>query len=256
MLGKFGFIGGPGLFRQFSHYREKKVKTPIPFQIRDVHTPYGVVQAKFGKIHGIEVVFISRHGDKETPERKPKYRANIWALQSTGVTRILSFSTGSSLNPKIPLGSVAVPDQYIDLTGEMYSFEGKASDMTEPFCEELRTVAYSVGDSIGLRMFSRATYAGIRGPNYETAAEAEMVTKMGGDIVGISAVPEAKLSREMSLCYQPVVMIVRFPEGYKDVDAYQESIKVVARLQGDMVRMLTDCMAYLPKVQSCRCRLK
>jgi len=248
-----GVISGPGFYNFFTHFFEPKTKKKIPFEEKMVHTPYGVCYARFGRIYGLDVVFISRHGEKESPERRPRHRANIWALTSVGVKRIISTSTGRSLNTDMLPGSIVLPDQYIDLTGTMHSFEGKPEPMDNPFCPELRTIAHNVGTSIGMKVVNKGNYVGIVGPAFETRAEVNMIKRMGGDIVGMSVVPEVKLAREMAMCYQPIVLMTRYEETKADIEAFEDGVSHAKRLQEDTVKLVTGIIAYMPRMRGCRC---
>jgi len=248
-----GVITGPGLYKFFSHYYDPKTKKRIPFEERMVHTPYGVCYCRAGRIYGLDTFFISRHGERESPERRPRHRANMWALTSLGAKRIVSTSTGRSLNKAIVPGSAVLPDQYIDLTGQMHSFHGRPKVMDEPFCPDLRTLANSVGNGLGMLMVNKANYAGMTGPSFETEAEAKMIAKLGGDIVGTSVVSEVKLAREMSVCYQAVVLITRYEEFSADIEKFEKGVAHVKSLDEDVVKLIMGIIAYIPRMKTCHC---
>jgi 5'-methylthioadenosine phosphorylase len=253
--GPTGIIGGKGLLEGFRFSWDPETLKASKAEQRTVHTPYGPVTAKLGCIRNMPVIVISREGDlKEDVERPPRHRANIWALKELGVEKIFSISSATSVNKEIGLGTIVFPDQYVDLTGRPVTFEGVPVDMEEPFCPEMRTHAYSIALSLGMSSRGKGTYVNITGPSYPTVAETELVKKVGGDIVGISAALEAKLAREKGMCYQPVCLIARFPEGRKDIDTYLRAIPEVRGLQDDVMRLLEELFARMPAHFECGCR--
>jgi len=248
-----GVITGPGLYKFFTHYQDPRSKKRIPFEEKLVHTPFGVCYCRQGRMYGLDTFLISRHGDRESPERRPRHRANMWALNSLGVRRIISTSTGRSLSKEIVPGSAVLPDQYIDLTGQMHSYEGKPKVMDEPFCPDLRTLANSVGKGLGMLMVQKGVYAGITGPSFETEAEAKMIAKNGAEVVGSSVVPEVKLARELAVCYQAVVLVTRYEEFSADIEKFEKGVSHVKRLEEDVVKLIMGIIAYIPKMKTCHC---
>ena len=248
-----GVITGPGLYKFFTHFYDPKRKKRIPFEERMVHTPFGVCYCRAGRIYGLDTYLISRHGDRESPERRPRYRANMWALASLGVKRIISTSTGRSLAKHIIPGNAVLPDQYLDLSGQMHSFHGRPKIMDEPFCPDLRSIANSVGNGVGMLMINKGVYAGITGPSFETEAEAKMIAKFGGEVVGTSVVPEVKLAREMALCYQAVVLITRYEEFSADIDQFEKGVLKVKSLEEDVIKLIMGIIAYIPRMKTCHC---
>lgn len=253
--GPTGIIGGKGLLEGFRFSWDPETQTASRVEERTVHTPYGPVDAKTGSIKGIPVIVIAREGDlKQDVERPPRHRANIWALKELGAEKIFSISSATSVNKEIGLGTIVFPDQYVDLTGKAMTFEGTPVDMEEPFCPEMRTLVYSIAVSLGMASREKGTYVNITGPSYATAAEADMVRKSGGDIVGISVAHEAKLAREKGMCYQSICLVARFPDGRKDIDNYIRALPDIGHLQDDVMHLLEETFSRMPMHFLCLCR--
>ena len=254
-IGPTGIIGGKGLLDGFRFSWDPETFKASKVEERTVHTPYGPVDARLGAIKSMPVIVIAREGDmKQDVERPPRHRANIWALKDLGAEKIFSISSATSVNKEIGLGTMVFPDQYVDLTGKAVTFEGLPVDMEEPFCPEMRELAYSIAISLGMSSRGKGTYVNVTGPSYATAAEADMVRKSGGDIVGISVAHEAKLAREKGMCYQPVCLVARFPEGRKDIDNYLRSLPDIGHLQDDVMRLLEEMFSRMPAHFLCLCR--
>ncbi|MEW5761477.1 MAG: MTAP family purine nucleoside phosphorylase, partial [Candidatus Thermoplasmatota archaeon] len=164
-----GIIGGSGLYESLTCISNKEKKI--------MHTPYGVAVYYTGCIEGNKVIYISRHGDAEYPPHKVPYKENIWALKELGVKRIIATSAVGTLNKKIKPGSIALPEQLIDLTKETRSFfEGRKEgimhvDMTEPYCKSMRSAIFEICNRIGIKVFCEGTYVCLSGPAFETSAE-------------------------------------------------------------------------------------
>jgi 5'-methylthioadenosine phosphorylase len=135
---------------------------------------------------------------------------------------LASYAVGS-LNDTLPPGSIIAVDQFIDLTVDREGtfFDGEefglshATDMTQPFCQTLREKAIKLGPKHGLQIKDGATYVAMRGPRFETAAESEMAKRLGGDVVGMTAVPEAPLARELGLHYAGFAIVTNYAPGIK-----------------------------------------
>jgi 5'-methylthioadenosine phosphorylase len=91
------------------------------------------------------------------------------------------------------------------------------------------------------------------GPSFETEAEAKMIAKLGGDIVGTSVVSEVKLAREMSVCYQAVVLITRYEEFSADIEKFEKGVAHVKSLDEDVVKLIMGIIAYIPRMKTCHC---
>ncbi len=210
----FGIIGGTGL----ASLRELKV-----LKRELIRTPYGEPSQPliFGTLAKHEVVFLARHGSGHTiPPHEINYRANIWALQSVGVTRIISVATVGVIDDEVKPGTICIPDQIIDYTyGRKNTyFDGagmpvKHIDFTHPYDEPLRKVIIHSAESISKKIVSEGVYATVQGPRLETAAEINRLEKDGANIVGMTGMPEAILAKELNLAYAAICPMVNHAAG-------------------------------------------
>ena len=209
-------IGGSGAFRLIKAVSFGKVAN-----VRKVSTPFGAVSGiKKVSVRGMEFYFLSRHGLKGYNIAAPfvNYRANIWALKSLGVERIISWSGPGIINPGFEVGEFAVPDDIIDMTKSRPStFYTKGGigfiRMSEPFCPELRHALIYSASGRRAHVHEEATYVCTEGPRLETPAEIKLFHSYGADLVGMTLCPEAFLARELEICYAPLCYLVNYAEG-------------------------------------------
>ena len=248
-----GIIGGSGLYDFIGDMSGKKEEL--------AHTPHGVVEYSMGTWMGRPVVFIPRHGPgHEHPPHRVKFKANIWALNDLGVEQVVGTCAVGTLNEKLRPGTVTVPDQLIDLTKETRSFfngrrEGvKHVDMSEPFCPVLREVARETAREIGAEVRIGGTYICFSGPTFETAAEIRMARLLGADLVGMTLAPEAKLCRELGLCYLPVCMPVNWAAGMaKEMLTHRQTLEGVNQMKGGVVELIRYSLEKFPADRDCPC---
>lgn len=211
---RLAIIGGTGL-------------TPISdlhiTNMQTVETPYGSTSAAFshGELAGKEIVFLARHGNNHTiPPHKINYRANIWALQSMGITHVIAGAAVGGIHPNIPPKKIVIPDQIID-----YTYSRKQTfleddlehvthaDFTHPYCSDMRTIMLQAAKDLRFDVFDGGTYGATQGPRLETAAEVNRLEKDGCDIIGMTGMPEATLAKELGLCYAVCAMSVNWAAG-------------------------------------------
>ena len=207
-------IGGSGL-TQLANLQVMRRKT--------VRTPYGRPSGPliFGKMQGRAVVFLARHGANHTiPPHAVNYRANLWALHAQKVKNVVSVATVGGIRAGLAPGTLVVPDQIIDYThGRQSSYSGTRRrgvlhiDFTRPYCEALRQRLLGSAAAAGEAAVAGGTYAATQGPRLETAAEINRLERDGADIVGMTAMPEAALAREIGLCYAAIVVVVNHAAG-------------------------------------------
>ncbi|QBD82160.1 S-methyl-5'-thioadenosine phosphorylase [Ktedonosporobacter rubrisoli] len=196
-----GVIGGSGLYRmeQMTEVEEVKVKTPFG-------DPSDVIT--IGKVAGVPMAFLPRHGrgHRINPSAIP-VRANIWALKSLGVEWVISVSAVGSLREEIAPRDLVIPDQIFDRTkSRVNSFfeQGIVVHCTfaDPFCPTLSKLLLETAREQGdVKVHAGGTYVCMEGPLFSTRAESNVYRKLGMDIIGMTALPEAKLAREAELCY-------------------------------------------------------
>lgn len=230
-----GIIGGSGLYKSL-----KGLEKPRDVMIQ---TPYGQVIITTGRFGGKEIVFLSRHGKiKQVPPHKINHRANLYALKKSGVEKIIAVSAVGGINKDLQPGSFVLPNQYIDFSREIHTFydeEIKHVDMTEPFSAELRAVLSAVLRELQCRYKEHGVYACMPGPQFETPAEIKMLSLLGGDIVGMTVVPEAKLARELGIAYQPLCMVVNWAAGISGEQiTHETTLRVVAEMNDKLVAVL------------------
>ena len=245
-MAKIAIIGGSGLT---SLAGQEIIRREV------ARTPYGECSAPmvFGKLGGVEVLFLARHGPRHTiPPHEVNYRANIWALKESGVKKIIAVGAVGGITEQYQApGTLSLPNQIIDYTyGRQHSYFTGADkkvmhvEFTDPYCEELRSTLVKASIRAGLSAVDGGTYGATQGPRFETAAEIRRMERDGVDVVGMTGMPEASLAREMKLCYATVAMTVN-PAAGKSEQVI--SIKEIERnLTTGMARVCQLLEAALP----------
>ncbi len=233
-----GIIGGTGL-TQLSNLeitRRQVVRTPFG-------DPSGALT--FGKLNRRDVVFLARHGYGHTiPPHEVNYRANIWALRSEGVERIVSVASVGGIRADLPPGTLAIPHQVLDYTwGRKHTFfEGPDQpvthvDFTHPYSNELRASLLTAAAAARQAIVSSGVYAATQGPRLESAAEIDRLERDGADMVGMTGMPEASLARELELRYAAVAVVVNHAAGRGDSSEAIHLEQINAVLQASMVKV-------------------
>ena len=189
----------------------------------EVDTPFGSCSSALStvKLDGKEAIYMYRHGDGHTiPPHKINYCANIWALHSVGVTHVIGLAAVGGIASASQPGKIIIPDQIIDYTyGRKHTFFESALnpvthiDFVEPYCDELRKALIKAAANIDLMVLDSGTYGVTQGPRLETAAEVIRLKNDGCDLVGMTAMPEAALARELGLCYATCAHCVNWAAG-------------------------------------------
>ncbi len=214
-----GVIGGSGLYDIDGLTSTRSIR---------VRTPFGAPSDAItvGSFEGIRVAFLSRHGRGHVLNPSGiNYRANIFALKSLGVCRVISISAVGSMKESIHPGDVVIPDQFIDLTKRRVSTffdQGLVAHVAfgEPMCAELGRVLYAAGEKVGATMHRSGTYLCMEGPQFSTKAESRLYRQWGVDVIGMTNMPEAKLAREAELCYATMALAT-------DYDCWHETEEAV-----------------------------
>ena len=186
-------------------------------------TPYGEPSSalSFGKIGGSAVVLLARHGYGHTiPPHEINYRANIWALHSSGVKKVVGLATVGGIRADLAPGVIMVPDQIIDYTygrsGTFFTVQDRGVhhvDFTLPYSQALRLALIEAGKHSAEPLVDGGVYAATQGPRLETAAEINRLERDGADIVGMTGMPEAVLAREIGLEYAALAIVVNHAAG-------------------------------------------
>ena len=188
-----------------------------------VFTPFGEPSAPIthGHLAGTDVVFLPRHGRGHTiPPHLINYQANISALEQIGIRKVIAVNAVGAIDRNLGVPALVCPDQLIDYTyGRAHTFEGcrrrsvRHIDLSEPYCPLLRNALLKAAETAGLGMRDGATYAVTQGPRLETAAEVRRIAGDGGDLVGMTGMPEAALAREAGLSYASCAVTVNAAAG-------------------------------------------
>lgn len=194
------------------------------FEKKQVETPYGPALVNIGRKDGFDLVFLGRHGlDHTTPPHKINFRANIKALQILGVKRVLVTNAVGSINREIPPMGLALLTDFLDFTnGRSFSFyDGEKSglahtNMDVPYCPAMSRKILELAPTFNLQIRSHAVYVATNGPRFETPAEIRMYDRLGGDVVGMTGVPEVVLARELNIHYAAVAYSINWAAGLEE----------------------------------------
>ncbi|MDP6102782.1 MAG: S-methyl-5'-thioadenosine phosphorylase [Dehalococcoidia bacterium] len=251
---RIGVIGGTGLYQMDGLQSAEEIFPDTPFG-----KPSDAIVT--GTLDGVGVSFLPRHGKghRFSPSEIPA-RANIYALKALGVQRIISVSAVGSLREDIRPLDMVIPDQIIDRTRSRAStFFGDGIvahvGFAEPFCPYMTEILHSGAEKMGARVHSQGTYVVMEGPQFSTKAESHLYRSWGADVIGMTALPEAKLAREAEICYSILACST-------DYDCWQESEvpvtveMVVGNLNKNIAlskAILGDVIPRLSEQRSCSC---
>ena len=251
---KIGIIGGSGLYKMEGMTGVEKVK---------VSTPFGEPSDAIilGNLEGVRVAFLPRHGEghRISPSELPA-KANIYALKSLGVERIISVSAVGSLKGEIEPLDIVIPDQLIDAT------KGRAStfftdgivghvSLAEPFCPVLSQLAFETSTKVGAKVHNGGTYLVMEGPQFSTKAESQLYRSWGADVIGMTALPEAKLAREAEICYATVAIVTDYDCWHPSYQSVTTEMILANLKKGiDTVRrILKLLLPSIPQERECGC---
>lgn len=216
-MSKIAIIGGSALNCLRGFTLEKEIQ---------METPFGLPSAPLllGRFAGCEVIFLDRHGkERTTPPHKINYRANLSALQELGVEKVIGLSIVGGIRSDMTPGHFAFPDQLIDYTygrpNSLYedNFDfSRHVDFTYPYCSEIHRILVDSAQTLGLDFSDDATYGVSQGPRFETIAEINRLERDGCDVVGMTAMPEAILARELGMAYATIAVVGTKAAGRSD----------------------------------------
>ncbi|MEE6211292.1 S-methyl-5'-thioadenosine phosphorylase [Salarchaeum sp. III] len=251
-----GFIGGSGIYEALplSNVTEHEVSTPYG----DPSAP--VTVGEFGET-GTEVAFLPRHGpDHQREPTNLPYRANIYALKQLGVERVLASNAVGSLREDLPPQTLVVPDQIFDRTKHRdCSFFGDGivvhQPFAEPYCPHMVDHLHdAAAAATGADAEKGGTYVCIEGPQYSTKAESEFYRAQGWDLVGMTAIPEAKLAREAEMCYATVAGVTDYDVWKEDSEVtLEEVLENAAANETAIKRTIEHAIETLPDSRECDC---
>jgi 5'-methylthioadenosine phosphorylase len=250
-LVRVGIIGGSGIYNpsMFDNVTEEKVTTPFG-------EPSDMLI--FGEMDGVETVFLSRHGrgHRYSPS-DINYRANIYALKKAGVTHIISASAVGSLKEEYKPLDIVIPDQVYDRTSKRISTffdNGIVAHLgfADPFCTSLSGILYDVA-SKKYTTHRDATYLCMEGPQFSTRAESNVYRKLGFDIIGMTALPEAKLAREAEMCYAIVATITDYDVWYEEPVTIAQVIENATRNEKAVQDIIRMSVKRIADIGDCPC---
>jgi 5'-methylthioadenosine phosphorylase len=229
---KIGLIGGSGLGDALGAEDGER---------RALETPFGSPSSDLIETswNSVDIAIVQRHGPGHvfSPTRVP-YRANIYALKAVGCTHVVASGATGSLREQIQPGEIVIADQVIDKTTRRANtfFEGAAVhvEFAEPFCPVMRQWLLKAADELSdVKVHDGGTYVCMEGPAFSTRAESEMHRQWGGDLIGMTAMPEAKLAREAELPYALVALPTDY-DCWKPHDAQVEPQKLLEEIIGNL----------------------
>jgi len=229
-----------------------------------VDTPFGEPSDEFviGRLEGIDVVFLSRHGQgHKIVAPGVNFRANIYGFKSLGVETLIGVSAVGSLREELAPTHMIIPDQIIDLTkGRECSFFNDNPavhvSMADPTCGRLGKVLHEAAVSLGVTAQLGGTYVCMEGPAFSTRAESNLYRSWNADVIGMTAATEAKLAREAEICYSAIALVTDYDvwrEGTEDV-SIDTIIEIVRRNAEVASQLVKEAIVKIPDLSDCACR--
>jgi len=239
---KIAVIGGTGFEKLFKETGQLRLETP-----------YGAAPPlSIENVAGKEVVFLPRHGpDHSVPPHRINYKANIHALHQIGVERVIAINAIGAINREFKPGDIVVPHDFVDFTKQRpMTFYDDAPvthvDFSQPYCPEMRRLLIEAARKFELKIRDKAVLVCTEGPRFETAAEIQMLRLLGGDVVGMTGLPETVLARELEMCYATVCFVSNMAAGIQEqltpFDVSRTSRQIMPGLQ----QLLIETIKALP----------
>ncbi len=251
---RLAIIGGSGLydFPGLTDRRELDIETPFGRPSDSIVT---------GTVSGAKVAFLPRHGrgHRISPTHLPA-RANIYALKTLGVERILSVSAVGSLKEELKPLDMVIPDQLIDRTKSRpatFFEDGIVAHVAfaDPFCPDLSGLLHRAAVRQGVTAHPGGTYVVMEGPQFSTRAESELYRSWGASVIGMTGLPEAKLAREAEICYATMALVTDYDcwrEAWESVSV-DMIVANLARNTEAARNVLSDMVTELQPVRDCPC---
>jgi 5'-methylthioadenosine phosphorylase len=258
-----GIIGGTGLGDALAEHIDDA-------RTHSIDTPFGKPSTEIlvGTFGQRQVAFLNRHGKghKLSPGEIP-FAANIFALKKIGVRTIISSGAVGSLRDHIAPGDLVVVDQFIDKTFKRQNtffteYGAVHCEMAQPVCTRLRKILMNIARNLDLRTHSRGTYICMEGPQFSTRAESLMHREWGGDLIGMTAMPEAKLAREAQICYSLIALASDY-DCWKPHEVNMDKQTLLKEILSNLETATNNCLRLIRAVltsdeqlvcQDCRCR--
>lgn len=218
----------------------------------NIETAYGVVDIQCGSLSGRPVIFLPRHGaGHKVPPHRINYQANIQALATKGATAIVGTNAVGAIRSDISPGVFVLPDQIIDYTWgrestffDAFSEQVVHADLTDPFSHALRGALALALSAIDESYVDGGVYGCVQGPRLETAAEIRRYQRDGCDMVGMTAMPEAALARELQIPYASLSFSVNWAAGIQGPVDMSELQKILEQMSGRLNRLWQNLFDY------------
>jgi 5'-methylthioadenosine phosphorylase len=258
-----GIIGGSGLGDALAERFEHMT-------LEDVDTPFGkpsgaVITGTLGKNR---IAFLNRHGagHRYNPSRVP-YAANIFALKKLGVTTLIASAAVGSLRDEMEPGHLVLVDQFIDKTFRRQTtffdeLGAVHAEFAQPCCQRLCGRLMAAAEQVSTVTHAGGTYVCMEGPQFSTRAESLMHRQWGGDLIGMTAMPEAKLAREAQMCYALIALVSDY-DCWREHEAGQDKPSLLAEIIGNLNRAAANAIELIEKTletdgglcdEACDCR--
>ncbi len=254
-LAQIGVFGGSGLYQLLDNIEEVTIETP-----------YGPPSDRLmiGEVGGVKVAFLPRHGRKHTyPPHRINYRANVWAMASAGVTRIIGPTASGSLQPHVKPGDFVICDQFVDRTygREQTFFDGPVTahvSAADPYCPEIRRVALEAARELGLAVHDGGTVVVVQGPRFSTRSESRWYASQGWEVINMTQYPECILPRELELCYANIALITDYDVGLEGQEGIapvtnEEVLRVFAQNISRVRELIFTMIPRLAGARTCGC---
>ena len=251
---KIGVIGGTGLYN---------IEGMTGIEEVDLNTPFGKPSDSIvvGRLEGVGVAFLPRHGKGHhiSPTEIPS-RANIYALKSLGVEHIIAICSAGSFKKELEPGHLLIPDQLIDRTrSRVNSFFGEGIvahiAFADPFCPVLSQVLFEAAQEVGASVHQGGTCVVMEGPAFSTRAESRLYRSWGADIIGMTALPEAKLAREAEICYAIIGCITDYDSWWHSAEAITIDVIISTMLHNidNAKKIIKLAVSRIPDRRDCEC---
>lgn len=251
---KIAIIGGTGIYSP---------EALQGFEEKIIETPYGQALCNIGEIAGNQVVFITRHGvGHKTAPHKVNYRANIWALKSLGTEEIFATTAVGSLNPEMQAGHFVVCSNVLDFTksriNTFYDTPERGVvhvDFSYPYCPCVRERVIRCLEKLGIPFHKEGVYVATEGPRFESAAEIKAYAMLGGDLVGMTNMPECILAREAEMCYSTCSIVTNMAAGISPTPlSHMEVVEAMGKSITNMNKLIAAFINDNEPVEvSCGC---
>ena len=249
MMGQrlIGIIGGTGLGEAIGVQLKNVVQ-------EDMDTPFGKPSGSIlvGEFGSTRIAFLARHGPghRYNPSTVP-YAANIFALKKLGVTTLIASAAVGSLQNEITPGHLVLVDQIIDKTfrrqNTFYDAMGAVHcEFAQPCCKRLREKLMLAAEQIDAVTHADGTYVCMEGPQFSTRAESLMHRQWGGDLIGMTAMPEAKLAREAQMCYALVALASDY-DCWREHDAAMDKQGLLSEIIGNLTKATQNAVALIER---------